>query len=218
MVVVSVIVAGGLGVDANRDRQHVRGAAAARGRRGSSTCRRSHRPGRRRRAGRCRPCPATTETPSTTNPPPRRLAVQPSGTPVSERATFAWRVEVTVRSKLTLLPGATATAGKRRRDLQAVVRGTDRRREDRQDEGRDDERGRGWGTPRDTPAQGVPPRMVRRHSRLRRRRICQSRRRRYNPDTIQASFGNLNPWRRRARRSIGRACEGSVRRPRILPW
>ncbi len=56
--------------------------------------------------------PEVTATASTTNPPPSRLAVQPSGTPLRASATLAVRVESTVRSKLTFVPGATATAGK----------------------------------------------------------------------------------------------------------
>ena len=55
--------------------------------------------------------PGDTARPSTTKPPPIRPAVQPFGTPVNDSATSAERVELTVRSKLTLLPGATATAG-----------------------------------------------------------------------------------------------------------
>ena len=39
------------------------------------------------------------------------LAVHPLGTPVRDSATSACRVDVTRRSKLTLLPGATTTAG-----------------------------------------------------------------------------------------------------------
>ena len=52
-----------------------------------------------------------TATPSTTKPPPSRLAVQPLGTPLIASDTLAERVEETLRSKLTFVPGATATAG-----------------------------------------------------------------------------------------------------------
>ena len=55
--------------------------------------------------------PADTATASTTNPPPSRLAVQPLGTPANDRSMSARRTELTSRSKLTLLPGATTTPG-----------------------------------------------------------------------------------------------------------
>ena len=55
--------------------------------------------------------PGAAATASTTLPPPMRLAVQPLGMPLNDSATSAARVDDTVRSKLTLLPGATATAG-----------------------------------------------------------------------------------------------------------
>ena len=50
-------------------------------------------------------------TPSTTNPPPNSEAVQSAGTPLSERSTRADASVLTEMSKLTFVPGATATPG-----------------------------------------------------------------------------------------------------------
>ena len=64
---------------------------------------------------------------------------------------------MTVRSKLTLEPGATATAGIGRRDLEAVIGRDGRRGEQAQHDGRGDQGGRGSGAPHDTRGQGNDP-------------------------------------------------------------
>jgi hypothetical protein len=125
-----------------------------------------------------------TATPSTTYPPPIRLADQPLGTPLIDSEMSAARVESTVRLKLTLLPGATATAGNGVVTSSPFAAPTVGAKTVRT---RDEMTSAAIvGARRANLLSKVSLLDIRDMVGLLRRRLCQSRPRRYNHHTIQA--------------------------------